>query len=123
MERERPDYLPAIRRSRWEFPWLLVLGIVLLGLLAGGAHMLIRTNAAWAARFQAPREAPRTFDPNAANEAALAEARLRRVAAERQAHNEAQQARAERPEELRCIAGTLFRRIPGGWENVPNRGC
>ncbi len=123
MERERPDYLPAIRRSRWEFPWLLVLGIVLLGLLAGGTHMLIRTNAAWAARFQAPQERPRTVDPNAAKEAALAEARLRRAAAERQTQNEAKQAGADRPEELRCIAGTLFRRIPGGWENVPNRGC
>ena len=123
MERERPEYLPAIRRSRWEFPWLLVLAIVLLALLAGGAHMLIRTNAAWAARFQTPHERPRTVDPNAAIEAALAELRLRRLAAERQALNEAEHAGAESPEELRCIAGTLFRRIPGGWENVPNRGC
>ena len=123
MERERPEYLPAIRNSRWEFPWLLVIGIVLLGMMAGGVHMLIRTNAAWAERFQTAKEPPRTVDPNAARNAYLAEIRLRREAAE----TEAKSAHAAEPgvksAEMRCIGGTLFRRIPGGWENVPNRQC
>uniref|UniRef100_UPI001C30C943 hypothetical protein n=1 Tax=Stenotrophomonas sp. GbtcB23 TaxID=2824768 RepID=UPI001C30C943 len=122
MERDRPDYLPAIRRSRWEFPWLLVLGIVLLGLLAGGAHMLIRTNAAWAARFQTPQERPRTIDPNAARDAHIAEIRLQRVAAEQKAKAAGLAPETPAPSELKCVSGTLFRRIPGGWENVPNRG-
>lgn len=30
MERERPEYLPPIKRRRWSFPWLLFLGAVLL---------------------------------------------------------------------------------------------
>lgn len=123
MGRERPDYLPDIRRSRWEFPWLLALGIVLLGLLAGGTHMLIRTNAAWAARFQTPQERPRTMDPNAAQDAHLAEVRLRRAAAEQEAKAAELATGKTAPSELKCVGGTLFRRIPGGWENVPNRGC
>lgn len=123
MERERPDYLPAIRSSRWEFPWLLVLGIVLLGLLAGGAHMLIRTNEAWAARLQTPQERPRTIDPNAARDAHLAEVRLRRAAAEQEAKAAKLAAGQTASSEMKCVGGTLFRRIPGGWENVPNRGC
>jgi len=123
MERERPDYLPAIRPSRWEFPWLLVLGIVLLGLLAGGAHMLIRTNAAWAARFQTPQERPRTIAPNAARDAHIAELRLRRAAAEQEAKAAARTTGNDASPEMKCVGGTLFHRIPGGWENVPNRGC
>lgn len=123
MERERPEYLPAIRRSRWEFPWLLLIGIVLLGLAAGGAHMLIRTNAAWAQRFQPVERTTRTVNPDAARDAHLAEIRLRRAAAEQEAHKAETATRASKPEELRCIGGTLFRRIPGGWENVPNRQC
>ncbi|AOA72394.1 hypothetical protein BAY15_1960 [Stenotrophomonas rhizophila] len=123
MERERPEYLPAIRNSRWEFPWLLVIGIVLLGMMAGGVHMLIRTNAAWAERFQTAKEPPRTVDPNAARNAYLAEIRLRRAAAETEAKSARAAEQGVKSAEMRCIGGTLFRRIPGGWENVPNRQC
>lgn len=123
MERERPEYLPAIPRRRWEFPWMLVLGIVLLGLMAGGAHMLLRTNAAWAHRFQPVERPARAVDPNAAQAAHLAEIRLRRVTAERAARNAGAVEPASTPDQLRCIGGTVFRRIPGGWENIPNRQC
>ncbi|CAM4113644.1 hypothetical protein STLA111740_00515 [Stenotrophomonas lactitubi] len=47
--------------------------------------------------------------------ASVAEIRLRRAAAER----EIQQRRAE----IRCIGGVAFRRIPGGWENIPGETC
>lgn len=123
MERERPEYLPAIHRRRWEFPWLLVIGIVLMGLMAGGAHMLIRTNAAWAERFQTAKQPARTVDPNAARDAYVAEVRLRRAAAETAAEQARAGEQSKKSAELRCIGGTLFRRIPGGWENVPNRQC
>jgi len=123
MERERPEYLPAIRERRWEFPWLLLIGVVLVGLLVGGAHMLIRTNAAWAERFQRAERPVQTVDPNAAREAHLAEIRLRRVAAEQELRARATESKAAQSAELRCIGGTLFRRIPGGWENVPKTPC
>lgn len=123
MERERPEYLPTIRARRWEFPWLLVIGIVLLALMAGGGHMLLRTNAAWADRFQAARDTPRKVDPSAAREAYLAEVRLRRAVAAREAEKDRTNEPPMRSDDLRCIGGTLFRRIPGGWENVPNKSC
>lgn len=123
MERERPDYLPAIRRSRWEFPWLLVIGIALLALMAGGAHMLLRTNAAWTERFQPEERPTKVATLNAARDAKIAEIRLMRAAAEQEAKNAEIARRADEANQLRCIGGTLFRRIPGGWENVPNRSC
>lgn len=109
MERERPEYLPAIPRRRWEFPWLLVIGIALMALMAGGAHMLIRTNAAWAARFQTAKQPPRTVDSNAARDAYVAEVRLRRAVAEWEMEKARAAEQGVKSAELRCIGGTLFR--------------
>lgn len=128
MERERPEYLPPIERRRWEFPWLAVLAIALLALLVGGAHMLTKTHAAWNERFRATDTA--TADPapqtqvlaDAEREAMLAEIRLKRAAAEAEAKSAEQRRRLETPE-LRCINGMLFRRIPGGWENITGQSC
>jgi len=123
MERERPEYLPAIRRRRWEFPWLLAMGIILITLMAGGVHILIRTNAAWVDRFHTVKPPSAAPDPSAKREAHMAELRLRRAAAEQEAQASRAAEQTRQPEELRCIAGTPFRRIPGGWENIPNRQC
>lgn len=123
MERERPEYLPAIRQSRWEFPWLLVIGIVLLGLMAGGVHMLTRTNAAWEQRFKPVERHPPTVDVHPERDAYIAEIRRRRAAAEQATRTGEAASRARTSSELRCIGGTLFRKIPGGWENLPGRSC
>lgn len=126
MERERPEYLPAIQRSRWNFPWLFFIAVVLAALAAAGVHMLLKTNAAWTTRFQqAGENLPPATPPDGANApsaptaAQIAEIRLRRAAAEAQIQGERRQA----DEGLKCIDGTTFRRIPGGWENVPGRRC
>ncbi|CAM0118336.1 hypothetical protein SMG44B_10053 [Stenotrophomonas maltophilia] len=45
----------------------------------------------------------------------MAEIRARREQAEREVK--------QRREEIRCIGGVAFRRIPGGWENIPGETC
>ncbi|MBA0378300.1 hypothetical protein D7U93_08745 [Stenotrophomonas maltophilia] len=123
MERERPDYLQPIPRSRWEFPWLGLWAVLLLGMAGAGIWLHLRTGDAWNARFQAePEPAQSTSvdvtsqpEPMADRKAVLAEIRARREQAER----EIQQRRAE----TRCIGGVAFRRIPGGWENIPGETC
>lgn len=123
MERERPDYLQPIPRSRWEFPWLGLWAVLLLGMAGAGIWLHVRTGDAWNARFQAePMPARSTSadpaphrEPVTDRKAALAEIRARREQAER----ELQRKRAD----VRCIDGVAFRRIPGGWENVPGETC
>lgn len=123
MERERPEYLQPIPRSRWEFPWLGLWAVLLLGMAGAGIWLHLRTGDAWNARFQAapvpvqstsadptPQPAPVTD-----RKAALAEIRARREQAEREVK--------QRREEIRCIGGVAFRRIPGGWENIPGETC
>jgi hypothetical protein len=133
MERERPEYLQPIEQRRWEFPWLAVIAAALIALMAGGVHMLSKTHAAWNQRFSTaatPSESDRT---EAKREAELAEIKLRQTVAARDADLEKirqRRARAERDskaaqedDQYRCIQGTLFRRIPGGWENLPGQSC
>lgn len=129
MERERPQYLPPIPRSRWEFPWLGAWAVILIGMAVAGAWLHFRTNDAWKARFTGRTDATQMVVPDtaarpsareaseAAREATIAEIRLRRAAVDR-ADSERSQ-----PDNLRCINGVAFRRIPGGWENVPNAHC
>lgn len=133
MERERPEYLQPIPRTRWEFPWLGMWAVLLLGMAGGGIWLHLKTGDAWNARFQSrPAHqaeqhplSPATTDAIESKQAAsaederqrlIAEIRLRRAAAEKDAAK-------RRPEELRCISGVAFRRIPGGWENVPGMPC
>lgn len=127
MERERPDYLQPIPRSRWEFPWLGLWAVLLLGMAGAGIWLHLRTGDAWNARFQTePAQTPSTSvdkatqpEPTAERKALLAEIRARREQAEREAQHEARQSQAE----IRCIGGVAFRRIPGGWENIPGETC
>lgn len=122
MERERPEYLQPIPRSRWEFPWLGLWAVLLLGMAGAGIWLHLRTGDAWNARFQADA-APRPStsaeaaqpEPVADRKALLAEIRARREQAEREVK--------QRREEIRCIGGVAFRRIPGGWENIPGETC
>ncbi len=128
MERERPEYLPPIERRRWEFPWLAVLAVALVALLAGGVQMLTKTQAAWNERFRTTDSAiaepatPTQVLADAEREAMLAEIRLKRATAEAAAKS-AEHGRRTEKRELRCINGTLFRRIQGGWENLPGESC
>jgi len=55
------------------------------------------------------------LEPVTDRKAALAEIRARREQAEREVK--------QRREEIRCIGGVAFRRIPGGWENIPAETC
>lgn len=124
MDRERPEYLPPTSARRWSFPWMALWAVLLVGMAAAGVWLHIRTNAAWTARFNqptpaaAPQAAPpqkeTTYDSDPLF-AKMAEIRARREQAEREARRER--------EGLRCIGGVAFRRIPGGWENVPGETC
>ncbi|OBU68458.1 hypothetical protein A9K58_06495 [Stenotrophomonas maltophilia] len=143
MERERPDYLQPIPRSRWEFPWLGLWAVLLLGMAAAGIWLHLQTGNAWNERFQKQDASPKPVQhaapsqPTTAGndrfmaeirarrelaeaEAKMAEARLREVAAERAAAGRSTSAKKD---EYRCINGIAFRRIPGGWENVPGDTC
>jgi hypothetical protein len=123
MERERPEYLKPIPHSRWEFPWLGLWAVLLLGMAGAGIWLHLKTGDAWDARFRAePAPAQSSSadlapqpEPVPDRKAALAEIRARREQAEIEARRERQG--------LRCIGGVAFRRIPGGWENVPGETC
>ncbi|SMR68819.1 MULTISPECIES: hypothetical protein [Stenotrophomonas] len=138
MERERPEYLPPIPRSRWEFPWLGMWAVLLLGMAGAGIWLHLRTGDAWNARFNRPETASNETPSNTAhNKAFMAELRERRERAEAEikmaqamddeiAIQNAEAARlrnATDHDKLRCINGVAFRRIPGGWENVPDAPC
>jgi len=67
-----------------------------------------------AAAQAAPTQKEDPYDPDALF-AKMAEIRARLEQEEREARRE--------HEGLRCIGGVAFRRIPGGWENVPGETC
>lgn len=141
MERERPEYLQPIPRTRREFPWLGMWAVLLLGMAGAGIWLHLKTADAWSARFKAPAasavandatEQP-TVTPDPDRDAFLAQIRMRREQAEKEARlaeMRTRQAAVQRGieakegnEGLRCISGVMFRRIPGGWENVPGATC
>lgn len=124
--RERPEYLPQTRREGSGLGWTLAVGICLAAAIAGGAAIYVRTVADW---HRAKEEkAARTATQREAGTAALAmqqeryrQLRIAEMRAQREQVQEERQA-LERGE-MRCINGTMFRRIRGGWENVPGRSC
>lgn len=122
MERERPEYLEAIPRTRWEFPWMALWAVLLASLVVAGVWQHMKTSEAWNQRFAREPEPPtanheRTTSPqeNAERTAALAKIRDARERAE----IEVRRVDAS----IRCIDGTAFRRIEGGWENIPGHPC
>lgn len=136
MERERPEYLQPIPRTRWEFPWLGMWAVLLLGMAGAGIWLHLKTGDAWNARFRAePAPAQSTSadlapqsEPVPDRTAALAEIRSQRdlaeIAAKRaQAGRSQADTDTRRNGEFRCINGIAFRRIPGGWENIPGENC
>jgi hypothetical protein len=123
MERERPEYLPPIEKARWAFPWLTVVGIAVLVPAILGVKQHLDTQAAWNQRFtraSATEKTPETPTIDVAKleaqrAALIAETRLRRAVAEREAIKER--------EGWRFIDHTPFRKIDGGWENIPGESC
>ncbi|MFN6505661.1 hypothetical protein ISN34_12125 [Xanthomonas translucens pv. translucens] len=53
----------------------------------------------------------------------IAEIRWRREVVDRMEKKRQAEKVARARGELRCINGTLFRRIPNGWENIPGSSC
>lgn len=123
MERERPDYLQPIPRSRWEFPWLGLWAVLLLGMAGVGIWLHLKTGEAWNARFQPgieDRQVEATPPSVSSRKTQIAGVSIDEIRRRReQTEREYKKQRAE----LRCIDGVAFRRIPGGWENVPGETC
>ena len=133
MDRVRPEYLPPLTQRRSSFPWMAFWAAALLALAGAGVWLHLKTSAAWTQRFDTTaaervESAPPLASPHAQDQpadrslteaASLAEIRLMRANAERQIHR----SRQEEKDATRCVSGTVFRRIPGGWENVPGMQC
>lgn len=116
MERERPPYLPEIKAEHWSAPWLTLIGVTVLTLAIFGIRQHFATQDAWNQRFiRQPAASVAEMRAEAEREAVIAEIRLRRAHAER----EAMKARGK----WRCIDRAPFRQIPGGWEHVPGESC
>lgn len=122
MERERPEYLEPIPRTRWEFPWMALWALLLAAMAASGIWLDISNGEAWNQRFAREPEPPaenaqRNISPQGSAERTVALAKIR--AARERAETEARRGDAS----IRCIDGTAFRRIEGGWENIPGHPC
>ena len=111
MERIRPPE----RRERVGIVQIVLIGVVLAAVLAGGVHLLGRTQAAWERRYgdevpsptvsapvQEPPVLPAPIDPKSEEGRMIAEFEAGK---------------------LRCINGQLFRRLHNGWENIPGMSC
>ena len=121
MERERPEYLPPIERKRWNFPWLITGFLTLVSLATIGVLTLGRTNSAWSERFEGVRRSIEAVEQPSAVRAAEPPTAVRPASA---APPERQQVRpTQKAQDLRCINGMFFRRIEGGWENLPGSRC
>ena len=92
MERQRPDYLEPIPRTRWEFPWLGLWAVLLPGMAGAGIWLHLKTGDAWNTRFKgatapsaaaAPIEAS-TAEIDPSRQVPIAEIRARREQAERE---------------------------------------
>lgn len=133
MDRVRPEYLPPLTQRRFSFPWMAFWAAALLALAGAGVWLHLKTSAAWTQRFDRtaaerfesapPLARPHVHDQPAdrplTEAAALAEIRLIRERAARQVRRSQQEDKVA----TRCVSGTVFRRIPGGWENVPGVQC
>ena len=126
VERVRPEYLEPIGKKRSGFPWLLLIGVAVAVLAMLGVRQHMQTRAAWEARFSGEQKKPIEQHQDATDvraATAIAEERLKRLAMIRKQREIASQQQEEDQEKWRCIGGTPFRKIEGGWENVPGENC
>ncbi|WP_295521693.1 hypothetical protein [uncultured Stenotrophomonas sp.] len=124
MERERPEYLEAIPRTRWEFPWMTLWAVLLLTMVGAGIWQHLQTSDAWSRRFVTGEGASKS------PEQVLSAPPVRKIKGQAGlAGHDRSDSGVERPkpvapaEKMRCINGTALRRIEGGWENVPGYHC
>ena len=127
VERVRPEYLDPIGKKRSGFPWLLVIGAAVAVLAVLGARQHIQTQAAWETRFTAAQKPVKTEISETREQAKIdateAEERLERLTHIRMQREQAQTQKLQEESGWRCIDGTPFRKIEGGWENVPGKRC
>lgn len=127
VERVRPEYLEPIGKKRSGFPWLLLIGVAVAVLAVLGVRQHMQTQAAWQARFDKKQDHTLTVAPevDADREARVAAIREQRRQAEERYIRERldEVVKEEEAGNIKCIQGTAFRRIPGGWENIPNIRC
>lgn len=129
MERELPPYRAAVTKPARASIWPTVaITAVLLAVAGCGIYLLGQTHARWEKNRADKAARIAEFERQwTAQEAATKAAQTeedRRQIEEMKAEIERERLRPlNPPESLRCINGQLFRRIPGGWENLPDSSC
>ncbi|WP_155393913.1 hypothetical protein [Xanthomonas albilineans] len=131
---KRPEYLHAPKREGYGIWLTLIVGACLAAALAGGAKIYVETVADW--QHARDDKAARTTAQQDAGNAALSaqqfeyrERLIAKIRAERTKLDQAKSAENARIRkwlsdgEIRCINGMTFRRINGGWENLPGSSC
>lgn len=101
---------------------MTAIGVTMLGLAAFGIKQHLDTQAAWNARFNKPKAAASHGPPPGLPVAAQNDDPLERFRQIREEQQRAERDLKER-ESWRCINHIPFRKIPGGWENVPGESC
>lgn len=135
MEREQPPYRAALTKPARSSIWpTLIISAVLMAVIGSGVYLLGQTRAKWEqkradkatkiAEFERQWQAqqfPPQNDLQRRREASLELEWERRHRAEEALYN--QTARDLTEGKLRCINGQTFRKIPNGWENLPDTPC
>lgn len=127
VERVRPEYLDPIGKKRSGFPWMLLIGAAVVVLAVLGIKQHMETQAAWHARFDKGQRKVPDVKPaiEADQQAQIAAIRKQREEAEEKKIRAVldEVIKDEEAGNIKCIHGTAFRKIPGGWENIPNIRC
>lgn len=130
MERELPPYRAAVTKPARPSIWpTLIVGVVLATVIGGGVYLLGQTRAKWEANRASKAERAAAFERQWQQQQDAETVQRVQAAAElEELRREAIRTRDQPkvlPEAipLRCINGQLFRRIPGGWENLPDARC
>lgn len=121
MERELPPYRAAVTRPARPSIWpTLLIGAVLAAVVAGGVHLLAQTRQRWESNRSDRAERAAAFERDWQQQQA-------RAAEREKARLESRQQPPVLPpvysDNLRCLNGQLFRRLPNGWENLPGTTC
>lgn len=114
---------PQDRRERTGIVQIVLIAAVLLAALYGGLRLLGGTHAAWEQRQAerhahavAVRKAVETAEQDRISQATYEQqTAIMEAAAERRRLFETGQ--------MKCVSGTVFRKLPNGWENVPGARC